>query len=166
MPWCRSWIPLGTMEQQDRGCTRCDLRSDLPRLRTLRAWYAIWLARLDEAIAAAEQQEREREQGEQARAPAAALAVELGIGVGSPPIEVNVGGYYAAGKRCRAISRAQDLTALADGIRSTVCPGGHRCTPGHACPRRRTRELAALCRTYVVGLAPTPIPTSASASRL
>lgn len=58
------------MEQQDRGCTRCDLRSDLPRLRTLRAWYAIWLARLDEAIAAAEQQEREREQGEQARAPA------------------------------------------------------------------------------------------------
>ncbi|MFI9041416.1 hypothetical protein [Streptomyces sp. NPDC053726] len=47
-----------------------DLPSDLPRLRTLRTWYAMWLGRIDEAIAAAEQREAEQQQGEERR-PAA-----------------------------------------------------------------------------------------------
>ncbi|WP_323181346.1 hypothetical protein [Streptomyces sp. NBC_00154] len=34
------------------------LSSDLPRLRTLRTWHAMWMERIDEAIAAAEQRER------------------------------------------------------------------------------------------------------------
>ncbi|MGW9133050.1 DUF6233 domain-containing protein [Streptomyces sp. NPDC055681] len=34
---------------------------------------------------------------------------ELGIGVGSQPIEVHVGGCYAAGKRRRTITREQVL---------------------------------------------------------
>ncbi|MFB7313129.1 DUF6233 domain-containing protein [Streptomyces sp. NPDC056192] len=97
-----------------------DLPPDLPRLRTLRTWYAMWVARIDEAIAAAEQRERERRQGEERRPPVPDWIVELGIGVGSPPIEVHVGGCYAAGKRRRAISREQALAALADGIRACI----------------------------------------------
>ncbi|MET8420627.1 DUF6233 domain-containing protein [Streptomyces sp. NPDC005134] len=42
---------------------------------------------------------------------------KLSIGVGARPIEVHVGGYYAAGKRHRAITREQ---ALADGIRACI----------------------------------------------
>ncbi|WP_329453125.1 hypothetical protein OG894_03465 [Streptomyces sp. NBC_01724] len=38
-----------------------DLPSDLPRLRTRRTWYAMWVDRIDEAIAAAEQREKERQ---------------------------------------------------------------------------------------------------------
>ncbi|MET8435376.1 hypothetical protein ABZV61_21830 [Streptomyces sp900116325] len=34
------------------------LPSDLPRLRTLRTWHAMWVERIDEAIAVAEQLER------------------------------------------------------------------------------------------------------------
>ncbi|MET8325085.1 DUF6233 domain-containing protein [Streptomyces sp. NPDC005181] len=46
--------------------------------------------------------------------------VELSIGVGARPIEVHVGGCYAAGKRHRAITREQALAALADGIRACI----------------------------------------------
>jgi hypothetical protein len=42
----------------------------------------MWVARIDEAIAAAEQQEREKQQGERARPPTPDWIVELGIGVG------------------------------------------------------------------------------------
>ncbi|WP_327419816.1 DUF6233 domain-containing protein [Streptomyces sp. NBC_01230] len=80
----------------------------------------MWLTRLDEAIAAAEQRERERQQGVRARPPTPDWVIELGIGVGSPPIEVHVGGCYAAGKRRRAVSREQALAALADGIRACI----------------------------------------------
>ncbi|WP_433916939.1 DUF6233 domain-containing protein [Streptomyces sp. NBC_01744] len=97
-----------------------DLPPDLPRLRTLRTWYAMWVDRIDEAIAAAEQRERERQQGERARPPQPDWIMELGIGVDSRPIEVHVGGCYAAGKRRRAISREQALAALADGIRACI----------------------------------------------
>ncbi|WP_392840276.1 hypothetical protein [Streptomyces sp. LN500] len=46
-----------------------DLPPDLPRLRTLRTWYGMWVDRIDEAIAAAEQREKERQQGEERRRP-------------------------------------------------------------------------------------------------
>ncbi|MGC5004833.1 DUF6233 domain-containing protein [Streptomyces sp. DT203] len=97
-----------------------DLPPDLLRLRTLRTWHAMWVARLDEAIAAAEQQEREKQRGEEARPPTPDWIIELGIGVGSRPIEVHVGGCYAAGKRRRALTREQALAALADGIRACI----------------------------------------------
>ncbi|WP_392750521.1 DUF6233 domain-containing protein [Streptomyces sp. LN590] len=97
-----------------------DLPPDLPRLRTLRTWYGMWVARIDEAIAAAEQQEREKQQGEERRPPTPDWIVELGIGVGSPPIEVHVGGCYSAGKRRRAISREQAVAALDQGIRACI----------------------------------------------
>ncbi|MFE4921594.1 DUF6233 domain-containing protein [Streptomyces sp. NPDC056661] len=46
--------------------------------------------------------------------------IELGIGVGARPIEVHVGGCYAAGKRHRAITRERALAALADGIQACI----------------------------------------------
>ncbi|WP_328921274.1 DUF6233 domain-containing protein [Streptomyces sp. NBC_00208] len=90
----------------------------MPRLPTLRTWYSLWGDRIDEAIAAAEQRERERQQGEERRPPTPDWIVELSIGVGARPIEVHVGGCYAAGKRQRVITREQALTALADGMRA------------------------------------------------
>ncbi|MFE9855631.1 DUF6233 domain-containing protein [Streptomyces sp. NPDC005780] len=95
-----------------------DLPPDLPRLRTLRTWYAMWVVRIDEAIAAAEQREKEERQGEERRPAPPDWVLELGIGVGAPPTEVHVGGCYAAGKRRRAISREQALAALAEGVRA------------------------------------------------
>jgi hypothetical protein len=97
-----------------------DLPPDLPRLRTLRTWYGLWVARIDEAIAAAEQREKERQQGEERRPPTPDWVMELSIGVGARPIEVHVGGCYAAGKRQRVITREQALAALADGIRAYI----------------------------------------------
>ncbi|MCX5317781.1 DUF6233 domain-containing protein [Streptomyces sp. NBC_00154] len=97
----------------------CDLPPDLPRLLTLRTWYAMWVDRIDEAIAAAEQRERERQQGEVRRPPTPDW-VELSIGVGTRPIEVHVGGCYLAGKRQRVITREQALVALADGMRACI----------------------------------------------
>ncbi|MET8422194.1 DUF6233 domain-containing protein [Streptomyces sp. NPDC005134] len=66
--------------------------------------------------------------------------IELGIGVGSPPIEVHVGGCYAAGKGRRAITREQALAALADGIRACIhCRPRRRLGP----PRRRALDRMA-----------------------
>ncbi|MCX5144647.1 DUF6233 domain-containing protein [Streptomyces sp. NBC_00338] len=95
-----------------------DLPADLPRLRTLRTWTAMWVARIDEAIAAAEQQEREKRQGEERRPPVPDWIVELGIGQGAPPSEIHAGYCRAAGKRRRAIDRDQARALLADGIRA------------------------------------------------
>ncbi|MET8326248.1 DUF6233 domain-containing protein [Streptomyces sp. NPDC005181] len=97
-----------------------DLPSDLPRLRTLRTWYAMWVDRIDEAIAAAEQRERERQQSERRRPPTPDWVVELSIGAGARSIEVHVGGCRAAGKRQRAVTREQTLAALADGMRACI----------------------------------------------
>ncbi|MGW1706346.1 DUF6233 domain-containing protein [Streptomyces sp. NPDC002206] len=47
-------------------------------------------------------------------------APELSIGVGARPIEVHVGGCYAARKRRRAVTREQALASLADGIRACI----------------------------------------------
>ncbi|MFD5064584.1 DUF6233 domain-containing protein [Streptomyces sp. NPDC058394] len=117
----------------------------------------MWVDRIDEAIAAAEQRERERQQGEERRPPTPDWIVELSIGVGARPIEVHVGGCYAAGKRQRGITRDQALAALADGMQACshcrpdtelgVLVGGpaavqskghlshHRYTDRHARPR-------------------------------
>ncbi|MFE7793858.1 DUF6233 domain-containing protein [Streptomyces sp. NPDC057460] len=86
----------------------------------MRTWHAMWVARLDEAIVAAERQERERQRGEEARPPTSDWIMELGIGVGSRRIEVHVGGCYATGKRRRALTREQAFAALADGIRACI----------------------------------------------
>ncbi|WP_392749224.1 DUF6233 domain-containing protein [Streptomyces sp. LN590] len=83
----------------------------------------MWVDRIDEAIAAAEQRERERRQGEERRPPTPDWVVELSIGVGTRPIEVHVGGCYLAGKRQRVITREQALAALAalaDGMRACI----------------------------------------------
>ncbi|WP_406326291.1 DUF6233 domain-containing protein [Streptomyces sp. NBC_01617] len=94
------------------------LPSDLPRLRTLRTWRAMWVERID----AVEQREEERQQGEERRPPPDWI-IELGIGVGARPIEVHVGGCYAAGKRHHAVTRERALAALDDGIRAHIhCP--------------------------------------------
>lgn len=95
-----------------------DLPPDLPRLRTLETWLAVSLDRVRQQIAAVEQRESERRQGDERRPPPPDWVLELGIGVGAPPAEVHVGGCYATGKRRRAISREQALSALAEGVRA------------------------------------------------
>ncbi|WP_326604310.1 DUF6233 domain-containing protein [Streptomyces sp. NBC_01800] len=61
-----------------------------------------------------------RQQAKERRPTTPDWIVELSIGVGARPIEVHVGGCYAAGKRHRAITREQALAALADGIRACI----------------------------------------------
>ncbi|MET7857813.1 DUF6233 domain-containing protein [Streptomyces sp. NPDC005318] len=97
-----------------------DLPPDLPRLRTLRTWYGMWVGRIDEAIVAAEQREKERQQGEERGPPAPDWVMEFSIGAGARPIELHVGGCCAAVKRQRVITREQAPAALADGIRACI----------------------------------------------
>lgn len=97
-----------------------DLPSDLPRLQTLRLWHALWVQRIDDAIAAAEQREAERRQGEERRPPTPDWVLELGIGKGAPPAEVHAGHCYAIGNRRRVIDRDQALALLADGVRACL----------------------------------------------
>ncbi|MFE3900512.1 DUF6233 domain-containing protein [Streptomyces sp. NPDC059153] len=78
----------------------------------------MWLGRIDEAIAAAEQREVEQQQGEERRPPQPDRVVELSVGLGARPTEVHAGHCYAIGKRHRAISREQALAALAERIRA------------------------------------------------
>ncbi|MGY3676437.1 DUF6233 domain-containing protein [Streptomyces sp. TE33382] len=94
------------------------LPADLTRLQPLRTWHAMWVGRIDEAIAVAEQRAKEERQGERARPPTPDWVMEHGIGVGAPAMEVHVGGCYAAGKRLKVISREQAQSALADGVRA------------------------------------------------
>ncbi|MCX4967127.1 DUF6233 domain-containing protein [Streptomyces sp. NBC_00654] len=90
----------------------------------MRSWHAMWVARTDEAVAAAEQREWERRQGERVRLPAPDWVMEHGIGVGAPAMEIHVGGRSAAGKRLKVISREEARGALADGVRACT-----RCRP-------------------------------------
>ncbi|MGY5035122.1 DUF6233 domain-containing protein [Streptomyces sp. 900116325] len=97
-----------------------DSPSRLAMLRFARRIAVQQVEQIDRWIADEERREAEREQGERARPPTPDWIMELGIGVGSRPIEVHVGGCYAAGKRRRAITREQALAALADGIRACI----------------------------------------------
>ncbi|MFD5788553.1 DUF6233 domain-containing protein [Streptomyces sp. NPDC127037] len=94
------------------------LPPDLPQLRTLRTWHAMWVTRLDQAIAAAEAREAEKRRGEQARPPAPEWMIEHGIGQGRPPAEVHQGGCHMAGHRVRPVTRDQARQALGAGIRA------------------------------------------------
>ncbi|MFD9764708.1 DUF6233 domain-containing protein [[Kitasatospora] papulosa] len=93
-----------------------DLPPDLPRLRTLEIYLEVSLSRIRERITTLERSELERQRGEKARPPAPDWVLEHGIGVGAPPMEVHVGGCYAAGDRVRPLTREQALTALTDGV--------------------------------------------------
>ncbi|WP_406369749.1 DUF6233 domain-containing protein [Streptomyces sp. NBC_00647] len=92
-----------------------DLPPDLPRLRTLRTWHALWVDRLDQAIAAAEQGEAEREHGRQARPPQPDWMIEHGLN-GGRPVYVHLGHCHMKGKRSRNASRDQARQALAEGV--------------------------------------------------
>ncbi|MEE1737008.1 DUF6233 domain-containing protein [Streptomyces sp. BE147] len=94
------------------------LPSDVPRLRTLRTWHAMWVEEIDKAIALAEKRDKERRQGEERRPPTPDWVMEHGIGAGAPEAEVHVGGCYAAGHRTRAISRDQAVAAITGGVRA------------------------------------------------
>ncbi|MFF3313002.1 DUF6233 domain-containing protein [Streptomyces sp. NPDC002952] len=103
-----------------------DLPSDLPRLEALRTWHALWLKRIDRKVAALRVREAERKRGEQARPPTPDFIVELSIGDGRPPVELHVGGCYAAGKRRRPVDTEEARRLLAAGLR----PCTH-CEPHH-----------------------------------
>ncbi|MYW30113.1 DUF6233 domain-containing protein [Streptomyces sp. SID2119] len=94
-----------------------DLPPDLPRLRTLRTWYAMWLGRIDEAIQAAEEKQRAEQLKAQRQAAATPdWIVELGIGQGAPPVDVHIGGCPMAGKRRRTITRNEAVQLISQGI--------------------------------------------------
>ncbi|MGW1067853.1 DUF6233 domain-containing protein [Streptomyces aureus] len=104
-----------------------DLPPDLARLLTLRVWHTLWLQRIDAKIAALEEREAEREQGRRNRPAEPDWVVELGIGNGRPPIEVHLGGCYAAGARRRPVPRDEARRLLTSGVRAC----GH-CRPDTA----------------------------------
>ncbi|MCT9011667.1 DUF6233 domain-containing protein [Streptomyces rhizosphaerihabitans] len=104
-----------------------DLPLDLARLLTLRVWHAVWLQRIDAKIAALQEREAEQEQGRKNRSAGPGRVVELGIGTGRPPIEVHVGGCYAAGKRRCPVPRNEARRLLTSGVRAC----GH-CQPDTA----------------------------------
>ncbi|MFE3049585.1 DUF6233 domain-containing protein [Streptomyces albidoflavus] len=97
-----------------------DLPADLPRLRTLRTWHAMWLARIDGAIAAAEQRQAEARRGAEVRPDPPAYVVQLGIGTG-PPVAVHVGGCPVAGPRVRPLDAEQARRALVDVEACSMC---------------------------------------------
>lgn len=88
-----------------------DLPPGLPRLRTLRTWHAMWIQRLDEAIADAGRREAEQIRGEQARPPAPDWFIKQSLD-GRADVYVHVGGCYMAGKRSRGVSQDQARRAL------------------------------------------------------
>ncbi|MEU4087327.1 DUF6233 domain-containing protein [Streptomyces aureus] len=104
-----------------------DLPPDLARLLTLRVWHTLWLQRIDAKIAALEEREAEREQGRRNRPAEPDWVVELGIGNGRPPVEVHLGGCYAAGARRRPVPRDEARRLLVSGVRAC----GH-CRPDTA----------------------------------
>jgi hypothetical protein len=104
-----------------------DLPPDLTRLLTLRVWHTMWLQRIDSKIAALQQREAEQEHGRTNRPPEPDWIVELGIGAGRPPIEVHIGGCYAAGKRRRPVPSDEARRLLTSGVRAC----GH-CQPDNA----------------------------------
>ncbi|MYX14355.1 hypothetical protein GTY67_13210 [Streptomyces sp. SID8374] len=94
-----------------------DLPPDLPRLRTLRTWYAMWLVRIDQAIQQAEEKQRAEELKAQREAAATPdWVVELGIGQGAPAVDVHIGGCHMAGKRRKAISRDEAVQLISQGV--------------------------------------------------
>ncbi|MFE6716821.1 DUF6233 domain-containing protein [Streptomyces albidoflavus] len=97
-----------------------DLPADLPRLRTLRTWHELCLARIDEAIAAAERREAEAKRGAEVRPDPPAYVAQLGIGTG-PPVAVHVGGCPVAGSRVRSLDADRARRALVDVEACTVC---------------------------------------------
>lgn len=110
-----------------------DLPSDLPRLRTLRTWHAMWVDRIDQAITTAERQKREQQQGEERRPPPPDWTLELGIGVGAPPTDVHTGDCYAtaAGGAPSPANKPWPRSPKASGPASTAAP-----TPPSACSNR------------------------------
>ncbi|MER5905063.1 DUF6233 domain-containing protein [Streptomyces mirabilis] len=84
----------------------------------MRVWHAMWLQRIDTKIADLQKQEAEQEQGQKNRPQEPDWIVELGIGNGRPPIEVHVGGCYAAGKRRRPAPRDEARRLLTSGVRA------------------------------------------------
>jgi len=93
-----------------------DLPPDLSRLRTLETYLEVSLNRVRERIATLERKKLEQQQNEARRPPTPDWVLEHGIGIGAPPMEVHVGGCYAAGDRIRALTREQALAALTDGV--------------------------------------------------
>ncbi|MCX4425999.1 DUF6233 domain-containing protein [Streptomyces mirabilis] len=78
----------------------------------------MWLQRIDTKIAALQERETEQEHGQKNRPQEPDWIVELGIGNGRPPIEVHMGGCYAAGKRRRPVPRDKARRLLTSGVRA------------------------------------------------
>ncbi|WP_405506279.1 DUF6233 domain-containing protein [Streptomyces cyaneofuscatus] len=94
-----------------------DLPPDLPRLRTLRTWYAMWLGRIDQAIGQAEEKQRAEQLKAQRQVTATPdWVVEVGIGQGAPAVDVHVGGCRMAGKRRQTISRDEAVRLISQGV--------------------------------------------------
>ncbi|MEU1710680.1 DUF6233 domain-containing protein [Streptomyces sp. NPDC005706] len=97
-----------------------DLPPDLPSLRVLRIWHAMWLARVDAKIARL----REREQ-QQARATATAAdrapdwLLEYGLNRDARPNAVHTGDCRMAGKRSKPVDADTARHALVGGV--TAC---------------------------------------------
>ena len=94
-----------------------DLPPDLPRLETLRAWHALWVARIDEKI----QRVRLAEE-QQARAAAAAerrapdWLIEYGLNRDAMPNAVHAGDCRMRGKRVKGVDADTARRALAGGV--------------------------------------------------
>ncbi|MET8434799.1 DUF6233 domain-containing protein [Streptomyces sp900116325] len=98
----------------------CDLPPDLPRLRTLRTWYATvgWTA--------STWRSRRPGSSEGAAAGRGAAAADAGLGCRAQhrcrrtADRSPLGRVPRGGKRQRAITREQALAALADGMRACI----------------------------------------------
>ncbi|MDQ0946320.1 hypothetical protein QFZ24_000243 [Streptomyces phaeochromogenes] len=76
----------------------------------------MWLQRIDHKIAVLQRREAEQQHGRQTRPAEPEWIVELGDG--RLPVEVHMGGCYAAGKRRRPVSRDEARRLLASGVRA------------------------------------------------
>ncbi|MHC8564586.1 DUF6233 domain-containing protein [Streptomyces albidoflavus] len=114
-----------------------DLPADLPRLHVLRTWHAMWLTRIDEAIAAAEQREAEVRRGAEVRPDPPAYLFHPATAPGRPAAVPAAAGPVA-GSRVRPLDAEQARPALVDAE-------GARCAAGHG-PRGAVGQRAFLQR--------------------
>lgn len=104
-----------------------DLPPDLPRLRTLRTWHAMWVARIDEAITEAERRDAEEQhRRERAARPRPEWIVEREHS-GPPTIHTGDCGIKLKGLRVAGCTQEEARRALADGAND--CP---LCRPDNA----------------------------------
>ncbi|PKV84208.1 DUF6233 domain-containing protein [Streptomyces sp. TLI_146] len=94
------------------------LPPDLPRLEALRAWHALWVGLIDQALADLKRQGAERAEGQRRRPPPPEWTIEHALGGPHLLTAVHTGDCWMLREagRMRAVDRDTARQALAGGV--------------------------------------------------